>query len=36
LQVQLQVVDDVRDPGSAVSTQARFTVQAERPGALPA
>jgi alkaline phosphatase D len=35
LQATLRVVDDVDDPSSPVRTQARFTVEAGRPGAKP-
>jgi alkaline phosphatase D len=33
LQASLRVVDDARDPASGIRTAARFTVDAERPGA---
>lgn len=34
LQVGLQVLDDARDPASAIATAARFVVDAARPGAI--
>jgi alkaline phosphatase D len=35
LQAQLRVLDDVRQPDSAIRTAARFAVEAGRPGAQP-
>ncbi|HZT55241.1 MAG TPA: alkaline phosphatase D family protein, partial [Burkholderiaceae bacterium] len=36
LQAQLRVVDDALDPGSGITTAARFVVEASRPGAIAA
>jgi alkaline phosphatase D len=36
LQAQLRVLDDARNPASAIATAARFTTEAGRPGAQPA